>query len=100
LLFQPEAGSQTSIPISESLFGLSVAATRQKAGKFWNAAFACAFPPGTLNPPAGTLCAIVMVVSGKDSEAMLSHVAATAGMAIVKTTANGYRCMLNSVHLA
>jgi hypothetical protein len=30
--FQPEAGIHTSIPISESLVGASVAATRQKAG--------------------------------------------------------------------
>ena len=81
--FQPVAGSQTSILMSESLEGLSVAATRQNAGRSAN----CAPPPprppaGGVNAPAATGCAIVMVASGSLSELRLSHVAAAAGPAI------------------
>ena len=36
LPFQPDAGSQTSILMSESAVGLSVAATRQNAGRSAN----------------------------------------------------------------
>jgi hypothetical protein len=46
-LFQPAAGIHTSILISESLDGFSVAPTRQKAGRFRNAAALGALPfPG------------------------------------------------------
>src|SRR5580698_9012702 len=64
--FHPDTGSHTSILISESLDGLSVAATLQYAGVF---------------PAAATSCARVIVVSGSFSEARLSHDAAQAATA-------------------
>src|ERR1700736_4664298 len=79
LPFQPEVGSQTSILMSESLEGFKVAATRQNSGRFWKAAL---LPCGSLNPPAGTIWAVVMVVSGRESEARLSQVAAMLGAAV------------------
>src|SRR5213593_2288919 len=67
--FQFSAGSQTSISICESDDGLSVAAVRQNAGTLSGAA---AFPPtgstGARNSPAGTSSAMVMVVSGNESD--------------------------------
>src|SRR6266849_2235286 len=78
LPFQPEAGSQTSILISESLVGFNVAVTRQKAGRFLKSAGSGAFGPlktssGGLNAPAGTIRADVIVVSGSVKVAILSH---------------------------
>src|SRR5580692_1211152 len=89
LPFQPEVGSQTSILISESADGFKVAARRQNSGRFWNAAL---LPCGSLNPPAGTTWAVVMVVSGKDNEARLSHVAAMPGAAVRLATATKTAC--------
>src|SRR5438552_3692936 len=65
LPFQPEAGSHTSILISESLDGVRVAATRQNGGSA-----AKGFPPrpprgfGGVNCPAPTVCASVTTTCG------------------------------------
>src|SRR5712691_8523070 len=65
--------------MSESLVGLSVAATRQNAGRLLKACVAAggaAAPPaaGGLNAPALTACARVMVVFGRvSSDARLAH---------------------------
>jgi hypothetical protein len=66
--FHPEAGIHTSIPISESLVGVSIAATRQNAGIFSNTS-----PLGAVKVPAGIHCAAVIVASGSLSEARFSH---------------------------
>src|SRR4029453_8239560 len=83
LPFQPEEGSHTSIFMSESGDGLTVAATRQKAGRSVN----CAPPPrpppcGGVNAPAATDCAIVMVASGSLSDESISHDCAATGPAL------------------
>jgi len=73
LPFQIAAGIQISIPMSESLLGVRLAATRQNAGmlgKIW--------PSGALYVPAGIDCATVMVVFGSLRLIRLSQVAATA----------------------
>src|SRR5437588_574727 len=60
LPFHPETGSQTSILISESLEGLSFAATRQNAGSLLYAETPAAgdpLGPGGINSPAATTCA-------------------------------------------
>src|SRR5688572_13798130 len=79
LLFHCASGIHTSILISESLEGLSVAATRQNAGSCLNVTLACA-PAGPVtvaeNSPAATGCATVMAVFGSDKASKLSHVAA------------------------
>src|SRR5579863_3480204 len=84
LPFHPETGIQTSILISESLLGAEVADTRQNAGrslKFGPAAprKGAGVPAGSLNSPAPTDSASVMVVCGIASELRLSHVAAASG---------------------
>src|SRR5579872_825914 len=82
LPFHPESGIQTSILISESGVGFTVAVTRQKAGSslYLEAAapgkFAAA--PDGVKAPASTTWASVMVVSGNFRLLKLSHVAATA----------------------
>src|SRR5262245_66401948 len=61
----------------ESDDGRSVACTRQNSGK---SVSVCPGPPprpGATNDPAGTVCAIVIVVLGNVSEERLSHVAAS-----------------------
>src|SRR5438128_792539 len=76
--FHPDAGIHTSILMSESADGFSVAATRQNAGRSLTA---CTMPGDTvapagiggLNAPASTACATVIVVVGSASEARLSH---------------------------
>src|SRR4051794_26950818 len=70
LPFQPDAGNQISILMSESADGLSVAATRQNAG---NAAKAALGAGGVANAPAATGSARVMVAPGISSEASCSH---------------------------
>src|SRR5215510_1130495 len=75
LPFHAEAGSQTSILMSESEEGLSVAATRQNAGNWLNCC-AAGPVPGGLNPPAGTICAKVIEVFGSARDDNLSHDAA------------------------
>src|SRR5213593_270819 len=64
--------------MSESLDGLSVAATRQNAGRVLAPSPPRPPPraPGCVKPPAGTVSADVIVVSGSFSEARLSHVVA------------------------
>src|SRR3954471_1349740 len=83
LPFHPEAGSHTSILMSESVDGVNVAATRQKAGRLANA-----FPPrppprafGSANCPAATVCASVTWTCGSANVERLSHVAPIAGAA-------------------
>src|SRR5689334_18415520 len=72
-------GSQTSILMSESLDGVSVAATRQNAGRlsygFAPRPRACT---GATNAPAATVCAIVIVVCGSERFERSSQVAALA----------------------
>src|SRR5438094_7793152 len=75
-LFQSAAGIQTSILMSESADGVSVAATRQNAGRLANGvalAGGAAFAPGGVNCPAATSCADAIVVFGSASFARASH---------------------------
>src|SRR5689334_3588222 len=66
--------------MSESLEGVSVAVTRQKAGRVENCEAAAGRPAvGDLKAPAITLLADVIVVSGSLSEASPSHEAAKTG---------------------
>jgi hypothetical protein len=63
--------------MSESLEGVSVAITRQKAGSPLKSSAFDRPGPGTaggVNAPAATLCADVMVTFGKLSLERLSHV--------------------------
>src|SRR5437870_4741436 len=76
--FHPDSGIQISILISESLDGLSVAAMRQNAGRSRNAP-----PPagpfggvGSVNAPASTTRASVIVALGSAIDMRLSHDAA------------------------
>src|ERR1700693_622070 len=77
--FQADAGIQTSILMSESEDGFSVAATRQNAGRSLTAcakAVGGGVPPavmGIVSAPASTVCASVIVVFGSASDARLSH---------------------------
>src|SRR5262245_3970518 len=73
--FQASAGSQTSILMSESDEGVSVAATRQKAGSCLNCDTGEPVP-GRVNSPAGTIWAKVSEVFGIVSEDKLAHDAA------------------------
>jgi len=63
--FHPETGNHTSILISELFVGVTVAVTRQNAGKSWATSRA--------GDPAGTACARVIVVSESFNDARLSH---------------------------
>src|SRR5258706_8610735 len=84
LPFQPDAGNQTSILMSESLVGFSVAATRQNAG---SAVKSPASPGGSgVNAPACTDAATVMVAWGSAIFARSLHepVAATAGAGLAR----------------
>src|SRR3990172_2860048 len=89
--FQPDVGIQTSILMSESLDGLSVAATLQNAGSCLKTAFCCAAPwpmpgmPGSENSPAATDSTKVIVAFSRDNVFKLSHVAAYAPDAINRT---------------
>src|SRR5216683_3085652 len=81
--FHPEAGSHTSILMSESVVGASVAATRQNAGRLANGPGPTpgprpARPAGGVNCPAATGCAMVIVECGSASAARLSQVAEAA----------------------
>src|SRR5438270_13152075 len=89
LPFQPEVGNHTSILISESLVGFSVAATRQNADRL---RCACALRAlGGVKPPASTDCAIVIVAFGRDSFDNASHDPAASsvrpGMSAARTIA-------------
>src|SRR6266545_4193662 len=76
--FHAGAGSQTSILMSESDEGISVAATRQKAGRRLNCCTAAGPISGSVNPPAGTIWARVIEVFGSTRDDKLSHDAAAA----------------------
>src|SRR6185295_3356452 len=93
--FQPDAGSHTSILMSESLVGVNVAATRQNAG---SAAIgppparpppAAPRPAGGVKAPAGTACAIVIVASPRASETRPSHAVVSVGAPARATTVAG-----------
>src|SRR5580700_3293680 len=75
--------------MSESLEGVSVAATRQKAGRVKNCEEAAA-PPGigSLKAPAATVVVDVIVVSGNLNEARFSHEAAKTDDAVRQNIAN------------
>src|SRR4051794_25092945 len=80
------AGNQTSIRMSESGVGLSVAVTRQKAGRFVIARPGA--PPdvsGGVNVPREMSSARVIVVCGSASDVRLSHGAAAARVAVIMT---------------
>jgi hypothetical protein len=62
-------------------------ATRQKAGSL-SIAPPIGMPAGALNDPPVIDSALVIVVFGRTSAAMLSHVAAAAGIATNKTDAS------------
>src|SRR5580692_1259539 len=70
--FQSAIGSQTSILMSESEEGVSVAATRQKVGSWLNCAFAES-APGRASVPAGTSSARVIDVFGSARDDRLAH---------------------------
>src|SRR5918992_2916985 len=84
LPFHASVGSQTSILMSESEEGVSVAATRQKAGKWLNCGTAAPVP-GRLNPPAGTIWAKVMEVFGSARDDKLSHAAASSAWPSIRS---------------
>src|SRR4051794_29736860 len=77
LPFQPDAGSHTSILISESGDGVSVAATRQNPGSAFIASLCVPRPaPGVVNAPAATVCASVTLPASSDNVDSSSHVRA------------------------
>src|SRR5580658_5900811 len=78
LPFQPEIGNQTSKSIFESLEGRITPCTRQNAGNFLNSASSeeVAALSGPENSPAGTIRAIMIVVSGSFKLAIPSQVTA------------------------
>ena len=87
--FQLVAGIHTSIFMSESFVGFTVAAIRQNAGRSAN----CAPPPRPPPPagakaPAATACADVIVVSASFNAARLSQGAADAGTTLTRRTSN------------
>src|SRR5687768_1820286 len=72
--------------MSESLVGLIVSATRQKAGRLAAACAAPGLPPGCANLPAATSVAELTVVFGSFSEAAsCSHFAAETDCARAST---------------
>ena len=78
--FHPLKGIQTSNLMSESVVGLTVATTRQNAGKVWyEAGIGSAGGLAGVNAPAATELAMVIVVFGSFRAPMLSQVAADAG---------------------
>src|SRR5579862_3682570 len=78
LPFHPLAGSQTSILMSESLVGVSVAATRQNSPSALYGFRPRGGPSGGWNVPAATTSTLVMAVSLSASLARLAHGAANA----------------------
>src|SRR5262245_60593149 len=69
--FHPEAGSHTSILMSESCVSFSVAATRQNAGNARNASARA--DAGGAKAPASTVTASVIVVNGHAACTRRSH---------------------------
>src|SRR5271170_6024912 len=83
-LFQPETGSQTSILMSESDDGASVAITRQNSGRPLKGARLTGNPPGAaggVKAPAATLRAEVIVTFGRLTLERLSQVDPPVGAA-------------------
>src|ERR1700687_5838240 len=90
--------------MSESLEGLRVAATRQKAGRVKNCETAMAAPPGVggVKVPAATVFADVIVVFGNLIETRLSQDAAKTGNAVkvkIASTAKHFRTFLAAIRL-
>src|SRR6267378_575624 len=85
LLFHVVLGSQTSILIAESLIGVSVAVTRQKAGRPVSVVGGVV---GATKVPVSLSCADVMVVWVSCRPARLVHGVAAAGAAQIATEAN------------
>src|SRR5260370_4153753 len=77
--FHVSTGSQSSILISESDVGLSVAATRQKAGRRLKSCCCGGGAFGWVNSPAGTRAVRVMDVLGSARVASESQFAASSG---------------------
>ena len=65
--FQPLTGIQSSMVMSESVDGVSLAVTRHSARG------ARAEPSAAIEPPASTGCAPAMATFGSDSDLRLSH---------------------------
>jgi hypothetical protein len=92
--FQPDAGIQTSILMSESVDGFNLAATRQNAGRPLAActkAVGGGVPPaamGIVSAPASTARASVIVVFGSTKDARLSHVWPAAWAATAAATSS------------
>src|SRR5258708_7251401 len=87
LPFHVSTGSQTSILISESDVGLSVAATRQKAGRRLKSCCCGGGAFGWVNSPAGTRTVRVMDVLERERVASESQVAAASGAVRVRKSA-------------
>src|SRR2546427_13078780 len=81
------AGSQSSTLMSESEDGLSVIATRQKAGRPLKVRPWPPRPPGRVKSPAGTLCAESIFPFGNATDANLSQdVPAAIAIAGIRTS--------------
>ena len=94
LPFHVVVGIHTSTPISEVLVGVSVAATRQNAGRLVSGVI----DPGGVKLPAGTDCVVMPVVPGGSAAARLSHgVAATAGADVSTIERNSMTGAMNNV---
>src|SRR5207253_4463876 len=87
LPFHVSTGSQTSILISESDVGLSVAATRQKAGRRLKSCCCGGGAFGWVNSPAGTRAVRVMDELGSARVASESQVAAASGAVRLRRSA-------------
>src|SRR4249919_2135742 len=81
LPFHPLAGSQTSVLMSESLVGVSVAATRQNGPSATYGFRPRGGPSGGWNVPGATTSALVMAVPLRASVARFSQEAANALLA-------------------
>src|SRR3954451_2187543 len=81
LPFHPLAGSQTSILMSESLVGVSVATTRQNSLSAMYGFRPRGGPSGGWNVPRATTSTLVIAVSLRASFARLSHEPANALLA-------------------
>src|SRR5947199_3332232 len=79
--FQPDAGIQTSILISESAEGLMVAATRHNAGSVPSAVARAGggVDAGSVSLPASTASAVVIVVFGSLNDCRASQEPAACG---------------------
>src|ERR1700720_4762657 len=85
LPFHPLSGSQTSILMLESEVGVSVAMTRQKAGR--PVIVLGGLEPGTTNTPVVLSAAELIVVSGSCKDWRLVHGVAIAGVLAIATQA-------------